>query len=485
MRRIFYLIAAAVLLAACTKEDEPQPRIGASTDRVVLQGATASEGSFTVTASAEWELSCTGDGYVADPLSGGKGETVVTLTATGENQTYDRRRLGEVTLRLSGAGATPPDYTLTVLQSPATAPQTVVMYLPWSGNLTSYFELNIADMEGVVAGGALQDERVLVFFMPTEKSAELFELRHDNGQCIRRMLRKYDTPPPFTTSDGIASILSEVRQQAPAQRYAMTIGCHGMAWLPASGAYHTYGPSGEREKEYWEHEREGVPLTRWFGGVEHRQRTDISTLAAGITAAQMHMEYILFDNCYMSSVEVAYDMRAVTDHLIGSTSEIMAFGFPYALTGQHLIGEVDYEGICDAFHNFYSSYVDPYGTIGVTVCSELPALADVMRRINARCTFPASKLNDLQSLDGYSPVRFFDMGDYVRQLCTDAALLSEFEEQLKRTVPIHRHTPEYFSASNGANPIRTFSGITTSDPSVSNATASKRQTTWWAATHKQ
>lgn len=479
MRRFLCLFTVVTLLAACSKEEE-QPQIGTTTDTIVLPGAAASEASFTVTATEAWELNCTGSGFSATPLSGERGETIVTLTATVANDSYDRRQLGQVVLQLTRSRT---EKTLAVAQSPATAPQTVAMYLPWSGNLTRYFEQNIADMESVVAAGALRDERILVYFMPTETSAELFELRHDNGTCVRRMIREYETPPAFTSAEGIASILGDIRETAPAQRYAMTIGCHGMAWLPVAGAYYAPGRTSEREKEYWEYEREGASLTRWFGGVEERHRTDIRTLADGIAAAGMHMEYILFDDCYMSSIEVAYELRTVTDHLIGSTSEIMAFGFPYALMGQHLVGEVDYEGICDAFHLFYSTYRDPYGTIGVTVCSELPALANVMRRINARCTFPGSKIDGLQALDGYSPVRFFDMGDYVRQLCTDAALLSEFVEQLERTVPIHRHTPQYYSMSSGVHPIRAFSGITTSDPSTSSVTEPKTQTAWWAATH--
>ena len=36
------------------------------------------------------------------------------------------------------------------------------------------------------------------------------------------------------------------------------------------------------------------------------------------------------------------------------------------------------------------------------------------------------------------------MGDYVRHLCTDAALLDEFERQLARAVPWHRHTDSYY-----------------------------------------
>lgn len=367
--------------------------------------------------------------------------------------------------------------------------RTVLMYFPWSVNLTTYFKQNIADIEAVVAQGALKNDRILVYFMNSETEAELFELRQQKNTCIRVSKKKYEPVPIFTTAAGIASILDDVCQYAPAEHYAMTIGCHGLAWLPVSQS-RGRAQATERQKEYWEYESEGRPLTRWFGGTKEEYQTDITELAAGIEQAGMKMDYILFDDCYMASVEVAYALRHVTEHLIGSTCEVMAVGFPYEKIGPHLVGEIDYEAISQAFYDFYRSYQYPYGTISVTVCSELDALADVMHRINERYTFTTTEANlrHLQYLDGYSPVCFFDMGDYVHQLCNDTALLAEFEEQLERTVPSawHRHTPSFYSMSNGVNPIRTYSGITISDPSINSKTVqAKQETEWWQATHSR
>lgn len=108
-----------------------------------------------------------------------------------------------------------------------------------------------------------------------------------------------------------------------------------------------------------------------------------------------------------------------------------------------------------------------------------------MRRINAAHAFDPGRLGDLQRLDGYTPTLFFDLGDYVHRLCSDDdALLAEFEKQLDATVPWHRHTEGYYSMANGVNPIRTFSGITTSDPSADpEAAIDRQQTAWWRATH--
>ena len=294
--------------------------------------------------------------------------------------------------------------------------QTVFMYLPWSTNLTSNFYQNISDLESVVGKNILKNERVIVFMCTTATKATLFELTYENGKSARKTLKEY-TDPAYTTAEGITSILNDVQRYSPTKRYAMVIGCHGMGWIPVSNSQ---SRSGLRTKMHWEYEN--VPMTRYFGGLEPQYQTDITTLAKGISNAGLKMEYILFDDCYMSSVEVAYDLKDVTDYLIGSTSEVMAYGMPYAEIG----------------HSNYSEM--PCGTIAVTDCSELDNLAAIMKEINHQYTFDSSLTSSLQRLDGYNPVIFFDYGDYVSKLCPDKTLVAQFNEQLNRTVPFKRNT---------------------------------------------
>ena len=356
--------------------------------------------------------------------------------------------------------------------------QTVFMYLPWSTNLTSNFYQNISDLESVVGKNILKNERVIVFMCTTATKATLFELTYENGKSARKTLKEY-TDPAYTTAEGITSILNDVQRYSPTKRYAMVIGCHGMGWIPVSNSK---SRSGLRTKMHWEYEN--VPMTRYFGGLEPQYQTDITTLAKGISNAGLKMEYILFDDCYMSSVEVAYDLKDVTDYLIGSTSEVMAYGMPYAEIGQYLIGKVDYEGICDGFYSFYSNYSEmPCGTIAVTDCSELDNLAAIMKEINHQYTFDSSLTSSLQRLDGYNLVIFFDYGDYVSKLCPDKTLVAQFNEQLNRTEPFKRNTEYFYSMSRGKVKINTFSGITISDPSTNRLASGKKETAWYAATH--
>lgn len=356
--------------------------------------------------------------------------------------------------------------------------KTLFMYLPWSGNLTSYFYTNISDMENAIREVGLDDERVVVFFSTSSSEATMFEITCANGECQRVTLKEY-TSPAFTTVEGLASILNDVKSFVPAQSYAMTIGCHGMGWLPVHSQRSR--STDEIFKPHWEYE-DALP-TRYFGGTSSMYQTDISTLEESLEQAGMQMEYILFDDCYMSSIEVAYTLRHVTDYLIACPTEIMAFGMPYAEIGKYLLGEPDYASICREFYEFYAAYQYPYATFGITRCSELDALASLMKEINGLYTFDESQRRDLQPMDGYTPVIFYDYGDYVAHLCEDPALLSQFQAQLERAVLYKAHTGRYYSAAGGIKPIWTFSGITTSAPSINSQAADWMDTEWYQDTH--
>jgi|GEM_PF-7060730 len=114
---------------------------------------------------------------------------------------------------------------------PQEAEQTVFMYLPWATNLTSHFQQNIADFETALQDNILKNNRLVVFLSSSLTDAILFELKYENGKNTRTTLKEYINPA-ITTAEGITSILNDVKSFAPANRYAMIIGAHGMGWLP-------------------------------------------------------------------------------------------------------------------------------------------------------------------------------------------------------------------------------------------------------------
>lgn len=306
----------------------------------------------------------------------------------------------------------------------------------------------------------------------------------------------YDNTQPglrLNTAEWITTLLKRVKQEAPANHYSMIVGCHGMGWIPAKPSTRINRPAASLFGLSQNAGKAGPP-TRWLGG--NAYQTNISDFDKGIEDSGIgKFQYILFDDCNMTGIEVAYELRNATNHIIGSPTEIMAYGMPYKLLWSELSKvNPDYHSICTNFINFYSNYKYegtpyPYGTISVIDCSQVEAMVDIMREINASSTLSTITESNIQSMDGYTPSIFYDMGDYVRQLAqNDPLLLAKFNRQLDRLVPEKRHTDAYYTSLRTAGfniiPIQSYSGITISDPStnqtVTNSLGSNR---YYQTTH--
>lgn len=402
--------------------------------------------------------------------------------------------------------------------------QTVFMFFPWSNNLLSDFRRTVEDMQTVVAQRSMKDERIMVFMATSEREAVLFELKKQNGRCLTDTLRRY-SDRPFTSRQWLTSLFSEVMTLAPASRYGMVVGCHGLAWVPIQGQRNARKRLGSQERideEYnlykeekidkegddlMHFEVQGPVTTRFIGGTYPETQIETTDLADAMADAGLHTEYILFDACYMSSVEVAYELKDVTHYLIASPTEVLSYGFPYTTMGKHLLGTPNYKGIVDSFISFYSSYNLPYGTVAVTDCTQLDALAAIAQQINAAATEQINvaaaeptnaasegKLNTARSgknvpngvqiMDGYSPTLFYDLGHLMSLKDAGTVLTAAFAEQLGKTVPYKGHTSQYFTALKDAPvDIKHYSGLNTSQGSLNHMADRLSETAWYKATN--
>ncbi len=353
----------------------------------------------------------------------------------------------------------------------ANAQRTLIVFQPWADDLQNAFTNNVRMMErSIEEHGGLQRQRLLVFRATAPTEGSLVEILYGRGSCFRDTLKVYRNFNAIKP-EGISQVLSDVRQFAtPATaRYALIVGCHGTGWLPP---LRTTAPK-VRPKS--------------FGGWYGDEQIAIPDFVDVLLQSQMPMDFICFDDCYMAGVEVAYDLRHVTRWLIGSACEMLRYGLPYDLIFSDLIApEPRFDSVMSKFLSFYTQYNPPCGTLAAIDCSEVEAMAQIMREINGQYEFDESQRAKLQTLDGYYPTLFFDMGDYVEHLCGDSVLLQRAREQLSRLVPYKANTPRYYTASGGGVRVnlRTFSGLTISDPSVNGqATSNFANSAWWQATH--
>ena len=326
----------------------------------------------------------------------------------------------------------------------------------------------------------------------------LYDLQYNaTTKSVDRVPLKEYEGASYASAEGIADILNEVKTQANALNYALIVGVHGCGWTYASdwSRYPYYArPSVTRPRD---NNFSGiqfgpdpnVPLTRFFGSVSLAENAmDISTLAEGIRESGLKMQYILFDACYMSNIETAYELKDVTNYMIASGSEIMAAGLPYRSMWSYLNSATpNYSGIVSTSVNFYKNSSAPFCNLAAIDCRQVEKLAGVMKDINAEYQLSASvSLDSIQHLDGFRPHLFYDLETYVDSLRPSGYLLDQFKSQLKLTIKASDHTDEAYTCiySSDSFKIKNYCGITISDPSQhSVAIKGREKTGWWKATH--
>lgn len=382
--------------------------------------------------------------------------------------------------------------------------QTILVFYPWTGSQSStgllgYLQNNIDSIsDGIIDRKGLNNSRVLVFLSDKYNHSTLYDLQYNaTTKSVDRVPLKEYEGASYASAEGIADIMNEVKTQASALNYALIVGVHGCGWTYASdwSRYPYYArPSVTRPRD---NNFSGIqfgpdpnaPLTRFFGSVSLAENAmDISTLAEGIRESGLKMQYILFDACYMSNIETAYELKDVTNYMIASGSEIMAAGLPYRSMWSYLNSSTpNYSSIVSTSVNFYKNSSAPFCNLAAINCRQVEKLASVMKDINAENQLQASvNLDSIQHLDGFRPNLFYDLETYVDSLHPSGYLLDQFKNQLKLTIKASDHTDEAYTCiySSESFKIKNYCGITISDPSQhSVAIKGREKTGWWKATH--
>lgn len=171
-----------------------------------------------------------------------------------------------------------------------------------------------------------------------------------------RLLKSYTQAKGFNATDPqvMAQVFTDMRIAAPSGNYGLIFGSHATGWMPAAK---TVGRAFGDDNGY---------------SIDIPELHDVLASSFGSSGK---LDFILFDACMMGSVEVAYELRDVTDYCVASVMETPVYGFPYQLMFDCLVREpVDYRRICTIFTEYYTAQ-DAWGTCAAVDCSKLDGLS--------------------------------------------------------------------------------------------------------------
>lgn len=188
---------------------------------------------------------------------------------------------------------------------------TFIFYIAGENSLNSYMTLDTLEIARAV-NQIPSDARVVVFLDDTRSSS--LSVATSNTRLQR--VCTYSENICATDSATMLTILSDIIATYPARHYALAMNSHASGWVFTNGA------AASVKRNSW-----GIDNGRRTESNQGR-RMNIPTLAR-VLAQLPHFDYIFFDACFMQCIEVAYELRHVTDYIIASPAEIPGHGGPY------------------------------------------------------------------------------------------------------------------------------------------------------------
>ena len=306
---------------------------------------------------------------------------------------------------------------------------------------------DLDEMDQAVAAGALDGCRLLVYRVGKDtEQPELFEIKQDKkGNAVHNLLNTYaSTQGASVTPERMRQVIADMKTEAPASEYGLVLWSHGTGWALSITTKAGIGMKGFGEDN-------GATMT-------------LTDLAQGIPTATF--EWIYADVCYMACVEVAYELRNHCHYFVGYTTEIPSQGMPYDQTLPLLCHTTsDLAGACRLTYEYYNAKTDQNRTFtGVVVnCTQLDALADVCRRIQANA-IPLATVSGMQYYNINGSRFFYDFLQYYRAICPEN-LRGELDEAYSQAVTYKVATPTIFNRII-IDPDH-FSGLSTYIPGTS------------------
>ena len=355
------------------------------------------------------------------------------------------------------------DKSETTLPNPPveTARRTVLIYCAAQNSLgvsgTYYKSAWTEDSLELAAGKHFisDDDRLLVF-VDDAYHPRLYRFRADaNPELILQWGYDANSANPATFKD----VLLRVKERFPAEEYGLSMWSHADGWLPSSNTNYSkartlptlsplsfgidVGTNGNMHSDHTSNNKDlGAQM-------------NITDMAVAIQESGLHFTYIFFDACLMQCVEVAYELRDVTDYLIASPISIAAAGAYYTHMLERGFFSANPTDIAKTYYEDVTSeeLARVYDDFGIVISAlktkELDALAAAVRTALADIDFSAyPDLTDAHAYHVYSynyyyRPHYYDMRSALRHLLTDAQF-APVEAALTRATAFYAATHKYW-----------------------------------------
>lgn len=365
---------------------------------------------------------------------------------------------------------------------PVVGSRTVLVYIVADNNgLEESFPKNFAsrDIDEMMVGMKSVDTSLynLLVYLDDKNTPVLFRIGKDSKGNVKKEIVKEYAEQVSTDVSVMTEVLHRTFYEYPADSYGLVYWSHADGWIPyplSSGA-----------------------STRWIGqdAGQGDERMNISDFLTVLDSAP-HFDFIMFDACFMMSVEVAYELRNYTDYYMGCPTENPGPGAPYDMVVPQMFVTNAAKNMATEYFNYYQGiYNDGVGisnsswtggtSIAVLKTAELDNLATVTKQVLPDMAIDNSVLR--QNVFNYdkrtsSSVGYYDMQQMMKNIL-DNSSYSYWKQAFDASVVYWNTTDKNYSQYIGEFSMKDTNGVShyISKSLSSSAAAAYRSTAWYTA----
>ncbi len=315
----------------------------------------------------------------------------------------------------------------------STYSRVVIVYLIGENSLSSNTQSDLNEIRSaynlIPDGGAM-----VVYFDNSRTDVKPQILRFDNtmGETLEF---EYGVDVISTDSATMLDILKYIVSENEADEYALIIGSHGSGWMPQTSdtRRNTIGIDNGRNTT----SNTGTQM-------------EIHTLRGVLEATGVHWRYVMFDACFMQCIEVAYELRNLTDWCITSPAEIPDNGAAYDRLMPYFFEADSYAK--DIAEQYYGEYSSSYGMLISSIRSDQ---LDLLATATARCVtgladYPTAGIQQYcaySSVTGWKP-EFYDLGSCIYHWTGDS-VYATWQSALEAAIPYRYYSPSWLTSYTG------------------------------------
>lgn len=356
--------------------------------------------------------------------------------------------------------------------------RTVLLYIAADNNLA---RLAREDLEEARLGMANVSSSVclMIYADLGDDNAQLLKLTNRGGTVQEEIVKEYGDRNS-TGLEETQEVFNDVfgNPEYQASSYGLIYWSHCDGWIPYP-----------------------VPSSRWIGQDtgDGNHRMNLSEFL-DVLATAPHFDFIMFDACFMQSIEVAYALRSYTDYYIACPTENPGPGAPYDEIMPYVFQNGAAATLAETYFQSYAAiYDDGKGisndnwTGGVSICVLRTAALDELASLTARLlpeeeadvTLLREEVFNYDQRGVFyedSAVDYYDWKDLMKELLSEADFAT-WQQAFDAAIAYWETTPMNYSSVVGMFSMEGTNGVTHYIPrSLSSAAAEAyRATAWYQA----